>query len=64
MFEVYLLKARQLDGASGECLLHVTEDSICLVDIDNPDRVQLTLPLKCVRKYSTERGIFRVEVGR
>jgi len=63
MFEVYLLKSSALD-ASGECLLQVRADSICLLDIDNPQRVQLTWPLSSIRNYGMERGMFRIETGR
>jgi hypothetical protein len=63
MFEVYMMKSSALN-ASGECILQVTQDSINLLDIENPQRIQLSWPLSSIRRYSVERGIFIIESGR
>ena len=62
-FEVYLMQSANLQS-SGECLLQVTADSIQLLDIDDPRRVQLSWPLNTIRRYSVERGMFSLEAGR
>jgi len=62
-FEVYLMKSANLKS-SGECLLKVTDESIQLLDIDNPRRVQLSWPLSGIRRYTVERGMFSIEAGR
>ena len=63
MFEVYLMRSPQLQS-SGECLLRVTDDCVQILDIDNPQRVQLSWPLGFIRRYSVERGMFSLEAGR
>jgi len=63
MFEVYLMKSPKLPS-SGECLLQVTAESVELLDIDNPQRVQLSWPLSAIRRYNVERGMFSLEAGR
>ena len=63
VFEVYLMQSPKLKS-SGECLLRVTSDSIELLDIQNPSRVQLSWPLNGIRRYSVERGMFSLEAGR
>jgi len=63
VFEVYLMQSSNLKS-SGECLLQVTADSIQLLDIENPQRVQLTWPLSAIRRYTVERGMFSLEAGR
>jgi hypothetical protein len=63
MFEVYLMKSSRLP-MYGECLLQVEKDSVRLLDIDDPRRVQLTWMLNSIRRYSIERGMFVIEVGR
>jgi len=51
-------------ASSGECLLQVTADSVQLLDIDDPRRVQLSWQLSAIRRYSVERGMFSLEAGR
>jgi len=63
MFEVYLMQSANLKS-SGECLLQVTADSVQLLDIEDPRRVQLSWPLSAIRRYNVERGMFRLEAGR
>jgi len=63
MFEVYLMQSAKLPS-SGECLLQVTADSVQLLDIDDPQRVQLSWPLGAIRRYTVERGMFSLEAGR
>ena len=63
MFEVYLMPSANLKS-SGECLLQVTADSVQLLDIENPRRVQLSWPLRGIRRYNVERGMFSLEAGR
>jgi len=63
MFEVYLMPSSNLKS-SGDCLLQVTADSVQLLDIDNPRRVQLSWPLRAIRRYNVERGMFSLEAGR
>jgi len=62
-FEVYLMPSANLKS-SGDCLLQVTADSVQLLDIDNPRRVQLSWPLRAIRRYNVERGMFSLEAGR
>ena len=63
MFHVCLVPSPTLEF-SGECLMEITDDEIRLFDAMAEENLVISWPLRGLRRYGSDAGMFTIEAGR